>query len=149
MNKYSKNFVDYFAVVKSISFIFITVALFLTLLSSCLGKAYTEPHIEFLGGDKFKFPEDSLDVGKSVNFELRCISNGNDLLTRLYIYTDNGEGTVIEDMSIRPPDAAFGYKFSFTKTKASTDSLIFELHDKGGNVGKSLVQIHTKKKKKK
>ncbi len=121
----------------------ISIILTFALLPSCFSKSETDPQIQFIS-NSFKIPADSVKVGARVNLELRCISNGNDLLTKLHIFT-NAEKT-LEEMYIRPPAAAFGYQFSFTKTKAETDSITFQLQDKSGNTGSILVLMHTKPK---
>ncbi len=116
--------------------------LFVVLLSACWSESYTEPRIRFEADDTFKLPADSLEVNQTLNLDLYCESNGNDLLTRLYISTNNE--LVLEDISMRPPTAAFGYKFKFDKTEAKTDSIIFELHDKNGNIGKYFLMLYKK-----
>ncbi len=125
-------------------FMAFVVLCFFALLSSCWSETYTEPRIVFQPGS-LKLPADSLDVGEKVNLELHCFSNGNDLLTRLCIYSNNR--TNLEDMSLRPPVASFGYRLSFIKTKAETDSLIFELHDKNSNMGTYIIELYKKPEK--
>ncbi len=112
-------------------------------LNSCFTDVYTEPYIEFRSSSGFKFPADSIAAGKSINVELRCVNNGSDLLTRLYIYKVNNND-IIEDMAIRPPISSFGYKLSLTKTKSDTDTVMFELHDEDGNITQSMVFMHKK-----